>query len=110
MVSVTVTDFGVVTSAAVPWPTGAVCSRPICVHTAVKRRNEMQQERRSIAGTTLTVASSDRRRLLPPLSGSAVPPMVSLPHGGLLGRRFLGEARGHLHLVLVRDDEVQDAH
>src|SRR3990170_2393887 len=118
--TVTVSDFVGCVSAGGPFPIGAACRREICVHTAVKRRKEMQQERRSMAGTTLMVASSARRFLFePPPWGIAPPPMVSSlsryswkgREGRLLDRLFDRDlAHGHLHLVLVGHDQVQDAH
>src|SRR3990172_8457198 len=84
MVTVTVSDFSDGVS-GIPAPTGAACRRAIWVHTAVKRRKAIQQERRSIAGTTLIVASSDLF-FLPPASGIAPPAMVrSSPVRGTRG-------------------------
>src|SRR6266496_6405573 len=94
---VTVSDLvGCTISCGAPLPMGVVCRREIWVQTAVKRRNEMQQDRRSMAGTTLTVTSSARFFLLPPASGIAPPPLARprslvfrppLPAGEGIGER-----------------------
>src|SRR5512143_2705371 len=108
--SVTIRLFcgSVTVGSGAPVPSCWTWSRAICVQTAVKSRKAMQQERRSIAGTTLITASSAFFFFFPcpPSSGIPAVAIAVLGARGLLVR-LRGHRRRHLHLVLVRDDEVQ---
>src|SRR3990172_1535935 len=104
MVTVTVRAFVGCVSVGEPLPVGLVCSREICVQTDVKRRKEMQQERRSMAGTTFTVTSSVRLFFLPlpPPSGIAPPPMWS-PDLARLARLSPNQGKAHGEVVFAAE-------